>query len=81
MSSMRACSFWLANDGKWYLTLGNHEYAFEREDCTDYGPFDSEEEADRYLRNNFTNPGCSDTWDEGTADPPENPVRPRSRWT
>lgn len=69
MSTSRRCDFTKCNDGKWYLTLGDFEYAEEEADCTTYGPFDSLEGANKEL-DNHSNPGSSCTDDSGHADPP-----------
>ena len=42
MSQERQCRIWKATDEKWYVELGNFEYAYESRDCTRYGPFNSE---------------------------------------
>jgi len=76
MSMQRACDFYLATDGSWYCRLGNYEYAYEDHQCTEYGPFTSEDAADKYVRDNFSNPGGSCTDDSGKAEPPEDPERP-----
>lgn len=57
MSCSRQCLFYKAVDSKWYLQLGNHEYAYEDWQCTTYGPFVSQEAADNYLYECHSNPG------------------------
>ena len=42
MSQERQCQIWKATDEKWYLEIGDFEYAYDSEHCTRYGPFDSE---------------------------------------
>ena len=74
MSVSRECCIYKATDDKWYLLLGDFEYAYDEEDCTTYGPFVSEEKADRFLSNNFSNPGGLDVDDSGESEPPKNPV-------
>ena len=74
MSCSRRCSFWLATDGKWYMALGNHEYAYDDADCTIYGAFASHEAAAEYIRRHHSNPGGSDIDDSGTQPPPASPV-------
>tara|TARA_R110002110_G_scaffold8326_6_gene41867 strand:- start:5847 stop:6095 length:249 start_codon:yes stop_codon:yes gene_type:complete len=64
-----------ATDEKWYLILGNHEYAYDDHNCTTYGPFNTEEEAFGEL-DHHSNPGGSESDDEGMREPPENPQAP-----
>ncbi|MFK4136749.1 hypothetical protein ACI2KR_31450 [Pseudomonas luteola] len=71
MSQVRRCGMVLASDGKWYMELGDFEYAFDSQDCTWYGPFDSEEAASTYLYHNFTNPGGGEIDDSGVEAPPK----------
>ena len=77
MSMSRRCDFFKAVNGKWYVRLGNFEYAHDAEDCTIYGPFDSEQAAEGELEHH-SNPGCSCTDDSGTAPVPKD-VEPPSR--
>lgn len=70
MSQQRRCDVTKCNDGKWYMVLGNHEYAEEDHDCTTYGPFASEDAVDAELENH-SNPGGQTVDDSGTADPPD----------
>jgi hypothetical protein len=65
MSQSRKCEFVLASNKKWYVILGNFEYAYDEQDCTVYGPFATEEKADEYVSENFANPGSSSTDDSG----------------
>jgi hypothetical protein len=81
MSVSRRCVFFKAVDGQWYCTLGDEEYAYEDHECTTYGPFPSEEEADQYVSRNFSNPGGSCSDDSGKAPVPANAVSPRQRST
>ena len=67
-STSRYCEIFKATNGRWYLLLGDFEYA-EWEDSTAYGPFSSENAADNYIRN-FSNPGALDVDDSGTKPPP-----------
>jgi len=82
-SVSRHCDFYLAKDGKWYMELANDEYG-EWEDSTTYGPFNSEEAVEKYLDNNFSNPGGMGVDDSGDREvPTESPnggkvVRPGS---
>lgn len=77
MSCSRRCDFFKAEDAQWYMTLGNHEYAYDDCDCTTYGPFVTEVAAQTYLFNNFSNPGSSSTDCSGSEPVPENVVAPR----
>jgi hypothetical protein len=77
-SMQRHCSFYKAQNGKWYMELAPHEYG-EYEDATTYGPFYTEEGAMKYL-NNFSNPGGYDIDDSGerevpTVSPNGDPIR------
>ena len=60
MSQSRHCEIYKAVNQKWYLELGDFEYA-ESEDSTTYGPFESYESAYKEL-DNHSNPGslCTD---------------------
>lgn len=78
MSQQRRCDIWKATDGKWYLTLGDFEWAEEDSECTTYGPFSTEEDAEGEL-DNHSNPGGSCTDDSGTRQPPEKAKRPNGR--
>jgi hypothetical protein len=69
MSCSRDCAFYKAQDGKWYMELAEEEYA-GREDATTYGPFGSQEAADKYLTDGFSNPGSSWSDDSGKAPVP-----------
>ena len=68
-SVSRFCEFWLASNGKWYMDLAHDEYG-EAYDATTYGPFNSEEAADKYLRDNFSNPGGASIDDSGDRSVP-----------
>lgn len=74
----RHCAFIKAKNGKWYLELGNFEYA-DSNDSTTYGPFDTEEAVEQELRLH-SNPGGRWTDDSGTAEVPTDVVAPRRRW-
>jgi len=76
MSKQRRCDFTKCVDGKWYLTLGDHEHAYDDSDCTVYGPFETEAEANQY-RQRFPNPGGSCTDSSGTEPVPANVTPPR----
>ena len=69
-SLQRACAFYKAKNGKWYMDLANNEYGGYDEAYT-YGPFNSEEEVDSYLRDNFSNPGGMDVDDSGKRPVPK----------
>lgn len=68
-SMSRYSAIWKANNGKWYLDLAPNEYG-EEEDADTYGPFGSEDAADSYLSNNFSNPGGGWVDDSGDREPP-----------
>lgn len=68
-STSRYCSFWKASDGKWYMDLAPFEYG-EYEDADTYGPFGSEDAADKYLMRKFSNPGGMSVDDSGTKPAP-----------
>lgn len=68
-SMSRYCGLWLANNGKWYMDLANEE-AGERHEATTYGPFPSEEAADKFLSDNFSNPGGYSSDNSGKQPPP-----------
>jgi hypothetical protein len=70
MSMSRRCDLWKATDYKWYLRLGDFEYAYDDRDCTCYGPFVSEVQASEYL-GRFSNPGSIYIDHSGTIPPPE----------
>ena len=68
-STSRYCEFWKASNGKWYMDLASREYG-DYEEATTYGPFASEAATEKYLDDNFSNPGATDTDDEGHRPPP-----------
>lgn len=74
MSTGLDCRFYKATDGKWYMAL---EDSCCRDVYDDYGPFDSFEEAEKYLERNFANPGGYGTDDSGTCRPPKKPIKRR----
>jgi hypothetical protein len=76
MSVQRRCDFTKCVDGKWYMTLGDFEHAYDDFDCTVYGPFESAEAADEYRQRRFSNPGGSCTDASGTEPAPANAVKP-----
>ena len=65
----------MADNGGWYLTLGDFEHAEEDSDCTQFGPFCSQQAAEKYL-NNFSNPGGAYIDKSGSLAPPANPNKP-----
>lgn len=69
MSMSRRCDIWLATDKKWYMRLGNFEYAYDDWECTVYGPFDTEEALEKEL-DRHSNPGGSFTDRSGRIPPP-----------
>ena len=54
-STARHAFIYKAKNKKWYLELGDYEYA-DKHQSTTYGPFDSEEEADKEI-SYHSNPG------------------------
>lgn len=69
MSVSRYCSFYKAQDGRWFMELAQEEHG-EREDATTYGPFRDQEAAIEYLDENFANPGGWNVEDSGTLPVP-----------
>jgi len=63
-SLSRYCDIYKTENGKWYMDLANNEYG-GYEDCTTYGPFNSEEDVETYLHDNHSNPGGMWTDDSG----------------
>jgi hypothetical protein len=74
MSMQRRCDIWKANDQKWYMILGDEEYAEEIEDCSIYGPFNDDKAVFREL-DNHSNPGAYSFDDSGTEPPPKKPEK------
>lgn len=70
MSCSRRCDIFKATDSKWYMTLGDFEYAYDDHECSNYGPFASEEATIASLRNH-SNPGSYCTDDSGKSPPPK----------
>jgi hypothetical protein len=66
MSLSRHCAFYKATNDKWYMELGDKEYAFDDSECTTYGPFNSLELAEKEL-DNHANPGS--VWMDETIRP------------
>ena len=56
MSMMRYCEIVQATDLKWYVILGDWEYAYNKNECSVYGGFATEEKAMEELRSH-ANPG------------------------
>jgi hypothetical protein len=75
MSMQRDCGIFKAVNNKWYLELGNREYS-SWDDCTIYGPFESEEGANQELRKH-SNPGSVSDDPSGTRKVPTKVVPPR----
>lgn len=63
-SMSRHCEFYKAKNGKWYMDLAPNEYGDYR-DANTYGPFQSLDAAEKYLSNNFSNPGADDVDESG----------------
>lgn len=76
MNCSRRCDYFLAVDGNWYMTLGDREYSYDDHDCTNYGPFETEEATDQYRRDNFSNPGGGTISRDGVEPVPEDCVDP-----
>lgn len=68
MSCSRHCCIYKASNNKWYLELGDFEYA-KYEDSTTYGPFENSEKAEEELENH-SNPGALNIDDNGKNEPP-----------
>ena len=68
MSVERHCAIYLATDNKWYVELGDFEYAHQNE-STAYGLFDSQDAANGEL-DQHSNAGSIWTDDSGKAPPP-----------
>ena len=84
MSQSRHCEIYKAVNQKWYLELGDFEYA-DHVDSTTYGPFDTFEAANKEL-DNHSNPGCMSRDDSGTQPVPTQspngkPIRRTGRMT
>jgi hypothetical protein len=77
------CQFYKATDGKWYMDLEDYDEDEDGEqiegDYTSYGPFSSFKAAEKYLSQNFANPGGYMEDDSGRRKPPRKPVSPRGR--
>jgi len=67
MSTNSECDFFQWNEGEWYYLLEDYnapKNAWDwREHASCYGPFKSEEAAEKHLSDNHANPGgsCNDT--------------------
>jgi hypothetical protein len=72
-SVSRHCLIYKANDGKWYVELGDYEHQYE--DCPTYGPFGSYEDAENEL-DYHSNPGGWNIDESGTESPPSKLRRP-----
>lgn len=55
-SEPRFAEIFKTKSGRWWLTLGDSERAGP-ERSTTYGPFKTQDEADEFMSDNFTNPG------------------------
>ena len=75
--------FYKATDGNWYVD--NEDYNEDEDgeqiegDIDSYGPFPSEEAAEKYMRDNFANSGGSSSDKSGRRKPPRKPTSPRGR--
>lgn len=70
MSMVRFCEIILATDLKWYVILGDWEYAYHKHECSVYGGFTTEEKAIEEVHSH-TNPGGYFTDSRGTVTPEE----------
>lgn len=77
MSCSRRCDIWKANDGHYYVTVGDFEHAHDDSDCSSYGPFNDEDGAYDYARSTGGNPGGYMLDESGTQPPPAEYTRPR----
>jgi len=70
--------FFLASDDNWYMYIETwDEYGEEGSgEYEEYGPFMSLERAERYLEDNFANPGGYSVNSSGKTKPPSNARRP-----
>lgn len=82
MSLSRKCQIFKATDNQFYMQLGNFEYAEDPQDCTTYGPTKTADEMEKFLFDNFSNPGSISFDDSGTIPTPKNakPARTTSMW-
>ena len=75
--------FYKATDGNWYVD--NEEYNEDEDgeqiegDIDSYGPFPSENAAEKYMSRNFANSGGSWTDTSGRRKTPRKPISPRGR--
>lgn len=77
MSLRRYCEMMKAKDQKWYLLIGDDFEDAGPEDSTAHGPFASESKTERYLEDNFSNPGGLEIDDSGTQDVPSDVKKPQ----
>lgn len=70
-STPRGCDIILADNGQWYLGINDIEGEYSDEDKSWYGGFLSEERAEKYLNDNFSNPGGWGVDDSGTRPNPK----------
>jgi hypothetical protein len=84
MSQLRRCDRWLATDGKWYLALGDDEHCYDDDECTFYGPFESNDDIEGTL-SHFPNTSSECLDNSGTKQPPKEVTAPintkTGRWT
>jgi hypothetical protein len=55
-SESRYCHIYKAKNNKWYVDLASLEGGQDY-DANTYGPFDDQDQAEKYVLNNFSNPG------------------------
>lgn len=75
-SMSRYCNYYKAKDKNWYVDLANKEYG-GYEDATTYGPFNTFDDADEYVMNNFSNPGSF--WEDDSGKKPVPKKSPNGR--
>ena len=74
-SVSREAHIYKAKDGKWYYFIAWKEYG-EFPDGDTYGPFNSEDAADKHMMKNHSNPGGFSTDNKGTKAVPTNAIKP-----
>lgn len=68
-SVSRYCEIYKTRDGRWYMDVANDEHGDE-DDATTYGPFWSEEKAEKFLDDELSNPGGFAVDDSGKRQVP-----------
>lgn len=74
-SMQRDAEVFKAKDGKWYYFIAHREYG-EYPDGDSYGPFSSEENAEKHMYGSHSNPGGHNIDDSGKAEVPKGVKRP-----